>query len=236
MAQKQTKANKEISFSEMRKEWWEISRTESKARTFLLIWLIIYGISYAIWIVFWILWWILWIYDSIIFDEFMRILWYVIEILSTLWIISISLDFINWIYAKVNDYFKAYTWDRIRKYFLWTILVSAITAVWFVFLIIPWMIAAVRLKFAIFSIIDKWLDPVEAIKYSRNITKWHFREIVWFDLYFLFFNFLWLLCIFIWLIRTIPMAQLATARYYRLLSEIYEENKPKENKTEEKKK
>jgi len=225
MTKEEIKTTKEISYSEMRKEWRKISRTNGKAWTFFLVWLIIYAISYAIWFTCGISAWIFWFSDSIIFDQFMNILWYTVEILSALWIISISLNIINWANSKVNDYFKSYTRDRIWKFFLWTLLVSALIVVWFMCLIIPWIIVAVRLKFTVFSIIDKWLDPVEAIKYSRTITKWHFREIVWFDLYFFLFNILWMLCLLIWLIWTIPMYQLATARYYKLLSENNEEKK-----------
>ncbi len=221
MTEGQEKATKAISFPEMRKEWRRISRTNGKARTFLLIEIIIYAIFCVIWFSFWIIAWITWLSENIIFDQFMNILWYAIEILSTLWIISIGLELINWINAEIKDYFKAYTRDRIRKYLLWTILLSAIISLWIVCLIIPWIIAAVRLKFTLYAVIDKWLDPVEAIKYSRNITKWHFREIIWFDLYLLFFNILWMLCIFIGLIWTIPMTQLATTKYYKILSESY---------------
>ena len=143
MTEGQAKATKAISFSEMRKEWRRISRTNGKARTFLLIEIIIYAIFCVIWFSFWIIAWITWLSENIIFDQFMNILWYAIEILSTLWIISIGLELINWINAEIKDYFKAYTRDRIRKYLLWTILLSAIISLWIVCLIIPWIIKIV---------------------------------------------------------------------------------------------
>lgn len=210
----------------MRKEWRKISRWKSKARTFLLITLIIYWISFILWIIDGIVCDILWIeWDSIIPNLVTNILW----IIFSIWILSFTLDLINWIDAKVKNFWAGITRDRTRKWVLWAILTWILVVLWFLALIIPGIIVSVRLTFVLYAVIDKWLDPTEAIKYSWNITKWHFREIIWFNFYFLFFNILWMLCLIIWLIRTWPMTQLATARYYKLLSEIYEENKIKKD-------
>ncbi len=212
----------------MRKEWRKISRTNGKAGTFLLISLIVFLIYFGIWILDNVLCEILWIeWDNLIPNFITNIL----SIIFSIWILSFTIDLINWIDAKVKNFWDWMTRDRIRKGVLWAILTSIFIILWFLILIIPWIIVSVRLTFVLYAVIDKWLDPIEAIKYSRNITKWHFREIVWFNLYFLFFNIIGMLCLLIWLIRTWPMTQLATARYYKLLSEIYEENKPKEEKS-----
>ena len=227
MTRKETKTNKKISFSEMRKEWRRISRKDGKARTFLVISLIIFIIFLGIWIIDSILGEMLWTDGEPIIPNF------VINIISTImsiWTLAFTLDLINWIDAKIKNFWNGMTRDRIWKGILCSILTTIFIIVWLILLIIPWIIVSVRLKFALYAIIDKWLDPIEAIKYSWNITKWHFREIIWFEFYFLFFNIIWMLCLIVWLIRTWPMAQLATARYYKLLSEIYEEKEIKTNK------
>lgn len=232
MTKKETKTTKEISFSEMRKEWWKLSRTQGKAGTFLLITLLIYLIFFGIWIVDGILCEIFWIeWESIIPDFIVDI----ISIIFSIWFLAFTLDIINWIDARIKNFWEGMTWDRIWKGVLCSFLQSIFIILWILCLIIPGIFVSVRLIFALYAVIDKWLDPVEAIKYSWNITKWHFREIIWFEFYFLFFNILWMLCFIVWLIRTWPMTQLATARYYKLLSEIYEENNPKENNPKENK-
>jgi hypothetical protein len=215
---------KEIVYSELRKEWWRISWKESKAVTYLLIslviWLIYFGlgtIDFLFWKLTWLEW--EWILPGLVYD--------VIGFIFAFWFVAISLDFINWISVKFKNFWEHLTRDRIRKCVLCSFLVSIIIAVWFLLLIIPWIYFACRLKFVIYSIVEKWLDPIEAIEYSWNITKWHVWEIFWFDLYFFFFNLIWLLCLIVWLVRTVPMYQLATARYYKLLCEMYKKTGPK---------
>lgn len=215
-------STQEISFSEMRKEWWKISWTNGKAWTFLVIWLIIFGITFGIWLFDGLLCAMLWIeWDSLLPD----LVYNVISIIFSIWLIAFWFDLINWIDAKVKDYWNWLTRDRIWRGVLCSILSWVFIGLWILLFVIPWIIISVRLKFVIFAVIDKWLDPVEAIKYSREITKWHFREIIGFDFYFLFYNILWMLCLFIWLIRTWPMTQLAMTRYYKLLSETYDSQK-----------
>lgn len=233
MTQKQTKTNKEISFSEMRKEWWEISRTNGKAWTFLLISLIIFGIFFGIWVIDVLLGELIWTNKESVIPNFVT---NIISITLSIWTLAFTLDLINWIDAKIKNFWDGMTRDRIWKGVVASILSGLLILAWLVLFIIPGIIISVRLIFVLYAVIDKWLDPIQALEYSWKITKWHFREIIWFEFYFLFFNIVWMLCLIVWLIRTWPMTQLATARYYKLLSEIYEENKPKENKAEEKKK
>lgn len=233
MTQKQTKTNKEISFSEMRKEWWEISRTYGKAWTFLLISLIIFGIFFGIWVIDVLLGELIWTNGESVIPNFVT---NIISITLSIWTLAFTLDLINWIDAKIKNFWDGMTRDRIWKGVVASILSGLLILAWLVLFIIPGIIISVRLIFVLYAVIDKWLDPIQALEYSWKITKWHFREIIWFEFYFLFFNIVWMLCLIVWLIRTWPMTQLATARYYKLLSEIYEENKPKENKAEEKKK
>lgn len=218
----ETKENKNeaklISFSDMRKEWWKISWTYQKGPYFFLIGLMICGIFRWIWILDGIISYALWV-DTLVPGLLINILW----IIFSIWVIAYTFDLINWIDAKIKNFWKWMTWDRIRSGVLWSILSWILIFIWFILLIIPWIIVSVRLIFVLYAIIDKLMDPIEAIKYSWKITKWHFREIVWFELYFMLYNFIGMLCLWVWLIRTWPMTQLATVRYYKLLSEAYDQ-------------
>jgi len=140
------------------------------------------------------------------------------------WLLWFSFNIAKWLAQKVDDFFHEINWNRIWKYFVWWLLYWLVVLGWFILLIIPWIIFSVRFQFFMYAIIDKWLWPVDALKYSWRITKWRFWEIVWIDLYFWLINILWMLCLIIWLIWTTAMTNLATARYYRLISNIYDKN------------
>ena len=219
-----------IVFSEIRKEWWNISRKYGRALQYLIIYLIISGIYLWLWLLDYALCYILWIqWDTLIPDLFTKILW----IIFSIWLLWFTFDLIKWVDAKIKNFWKAMNRDTIWRWVLWMILYGTFVALWCILFIIPWIIVAVRLKFTLYAVLDKWMDPTEAIKYSWNITKWHFREIVRFDIYLSFFNIIWMLCLIVWLVWTVPMTQLAMARYYLSLSEMYE-SAPKENKVKNK--
>ena len=208
----------------MRKEGWKISWTYQKGPYYLLIWLLICWIFLLIWLLDGIISIALWV-DSLVPSLVTNIL----SIIFSIWVLAYTFDLLNWIDAKIKNFWKWMTRNRIRSGVLWSILTCIFIWIWFILLIIPWIIVSVRLLFVLYAIVDKWLDPIEAIQYSWNITKWHFREIIWFELYFLFYNLIGILCLWIWLIRTWAMTQLATARYYKTLSELYD-NSIKVNK------
>lgn len=136
-------------------------------------------------------------------------------------VLGFSLHIAKWIMQRIGDFFHEITWNRIWKIFLWNIVMKLIVILWLFLLIIPWIFFAVRLNFLMYAVVDKWYWPIDALVYSRNITKWHFWEIVLFDFYFFAINILWMLCIIVGLIWTIPMTSIATAKYYHILSELY---------------
>jgi len=161
-----------------------------------------------------------------------------------IWLLWFSINVAKWLVQKVWNFFREITWDRIWKIFcvsivIWIIVIlccipfimSVIPESWinnlvllilWVILILFAMFMGIKLNFAQYAVVDKWYGPKEALFYSRNITKWHFWEIVLFDCYFLAINILWMLCLLVGLIWTVPMTYTATAKYYLMLSELYE--------------
>jgi len=89
---------------------------------------------------------------------------------------------------------------------------------------ILWTIIWFRLFFSFISLVDQDLSPRNAIKRSWNITKGHYWNFLWFNIYFGFFNIIGCLCLFIGIIRTIPMQQIALVYYYYQISQLYDKN------------
>jgi len=231
------------------KNWsWNLAWKEKYAGKFLVIYLIIVWICAVMWVVdFWLsyfLWFNLWDWKSLnLFGNFA-------DLVLGIWLLWFSLNIANWLYQKVDNFFDEITWRRIWKLFLWTLimylvitvcllLLSAFGSLWkvafwitFWILIIISILFVVRFKFFVYAIIDKWYWPIAALQYSWNITKWHFWEIIWVDLYILLINILWLLCLVVGLIWTSAMTNIILAKYYRLLSNMYDESLVKVEKIE----
>ena len=220
------KSSSEISFFELRKEAWNIVWNQKKAGIFLLIWLVISLIFVAYYVL-----------NSFFFsslevmsDSFLVAVGKtILSIIFWIWFISFSLAFFQWISVNFSTYWKWISWSRVRKAVVGDMLFSICIFLGFLFFIVPWIILLVRLQFFLYAIVDKWFWPIKALKWSWSITKGHFWEIMVFHLYFCFFNILWFLCLLVWLVRTVPMTMLATAKYYLLLSEQYEKKQELDN-------
>lgn len=207
-----------VYYGGFRKWSWNLARKQWYALKYLVIWLI----SWAIWLVAGFL--DMWLSSLLWMDEEESISLFqgIASFILWIWLLWFSLNIARWLFQKVDNFFREITWDRIRKVGIWNLLYGFIV-IWGLFLlIIPWIIFWTRFSFMIYAIIDKWLWPIEALKYSWRMTKWYFWEIVWFWIYFGLINFLWVLCAIIGVIWTSAMTNMAIARYYRLLSNLYE--------------
>lgn len=207
-------------FKAFKKRSWNLSWNNKYGWKFFVISLIIW----SLWMVasFFDVWLsaLIWIEDgmplNIIRGLVSAVLW--------VWLIWFSFNVAKWLFQKIDDFFHEITWNRVRKTLVWGLLFGLIVLGGTFLLLIPWIIFSVRFQFFVFAVVDKWLWPVDALKYSWRITKWRFWEIVWFDCYFLLWNMVWMLCLLVGLIWTSAMTNLATARYYRLISNVYDNN------------
>jgi len=219
------------------KNWaWNLTWREKYAGKFFVIYLIMLWIGIVMWIIDFLLSYFLWfnLWDWEPLGLFVN----VADLILGIWMLWFSLNIANWLYQKVDDFFGEITWRRIWKLLLWTLLIYLVVTVcllllsafwsfwiiafWITFwiLIIFSIFVVIRFKFFVYAIIDKWYWPIKALKYSWEITKWHFWEIIWVDLYILLINILWLLCLVVGLIWTSAMSNIILARYYRLLSNM----------------
>lgn len=201
------------------KNWsWNLARRQWYMWKYFVIWLITWAFSMiASFFDSWLsalIWMQEWTSLNIFNNIVSTILW--------VWLLWFSFNIAKWLAQKVDNLFHEITWDRIWKTFVWSLLFALIMLGGLLLLIIPWIIFSTRFSFFAYAIVDKWYWPVDALKYSWRITKWHFWEIVWFWLYFCLINMLWFLCLIIGILWTSAMTNMAMARYYRLLSNIYD--------------
>jgi len=98
-------------------------------------------------------------------------------------------------------------------------------AVW---LMVFWIIAAIRFKFWDLFVIDKWYNPVHALKASWKITKDNWRELYVLSGYQTLINIPWALALLVGLFATIPTAFLADVDWYLSLLKEIEKSIPEE--------
>jgi hypothetical protein len=89
-----------------------------------------------------------------------------------------------------------------------------------VLLIIPGIIAAVLLMFAQLAVVDKNLNPVEALKESYALAKPHLWQLVLFSFAILVLNVVGLLALVIGLLVTVPVSVIAVAHVYKKLVKL----------------
>lgn len=201
------------------KNWsWNLARRQWYMWKYFVIWLITWAFSmiasfFDSWLSA-----LIWMQEWTSLNIFNNI----VSIILWVWLLWFSFNIAKWLAQKVDNLFHEITWDRIWKSFVWSLLFALIMLGGLLLLVIPWIIFSTRFSFFAYAIVDKWYWPVDALKYSWRITKWHFWEIVWFWLYFCLINMLWLLCLIIGILWTSAMTNMAMARYYRLLSNIYD--------------
>ena len=99
-----------------------------------------------------------------------------------------------------------------------SLLVMIIVVVGMILLVIPGIIAAIALSFATFSVVDKSLGPIAAIKESYRVTKGHWGALFLFFLVVVGINILGMILLLVGLLVSTPVSMLATVFVYRKLS------------------
>lgn len=113
------------------------------------------------------------------------------------------------LFEKINYFFHF-----LVTYVLYILIVIG----WTILFIVPWIYRGVRFSFYQYLIIEEGYTPIKALKESRKITKGKFRDVFAYTLVLGLINLLWMLCLFIGLLWTIPMTMIAQAKMYKALS------------------
>ncbi len=141
----------------------------------------------------------------------------VLAIIFTFGMIKIFLHFVHEKAHKLSDLWD-HKWVRVGRWIVTKFLAGILIAIGFVLLIIPGIYVAARLYLAEYFVVDQNMNAIEAISASREITKWHVREIIGIWLLTLGITILGVIPAFIGLLWTVPTVKLAQATLYKKLT------------------
>lgn len=134
--------------------------------------------------------------------------------------IRISLNFVDGILSKYEILFSGIS--LFLKYLAAIIIYMVLVAVGLILLVVPGIIVGIRLMFFGALIVDKGMNPVEALKKSFEMTKGKTWDLFLFTLSILGINILGLICIGVGLLVTLPMTSIATMDVYRKIQKSSE--------------
>lgn len=101
------------------------------------------------------------------------------------------------------------------RYILGQIVVGLIVVAGLVLLIVPGVIAALGLMLTPYLIVDKGMQPIDALKESWRVTKGHRMQLFLFVLSLIGINVLGLLALVVGLLVSVPVSMLAVVHVYR---------------------
>jgi uncharacterized membrane protein len=150
---------------------------------------------------------------------FLTIAAWIIQVIIKMGTIKITLDVFDKEEAKLNTLFSDI--HLLWKFILGSIVYGLIVFGGFILLIVPGIIWAIKYQFFAYLIIDKKLEPLEAIKKSGEITSGNKGFLFLLGLLFVLINIAGAICFFIGLFATIPTTMMAMTYVYRkLMGEI----------------
>ncbi len=137
----------------------------------------------------------------------------------TLWYKNLSLHIVrDASKARFTDVFVGF---KKTLNFLWAyILVYLIIIIWLLLLIVPWIIFWLKLRMVPYLILDKNVGPIKAIKMSWKMTTWFLGDIFVLNILVGLINVLWILVVFVWLLRTLPLFMIANAYLYKKITAL----------------
>lgn len=152
---------------------------------------------------------------------------WLIQILVKIGVIRVTLDIFDKGEARINSLFSGA--DLLVKFILASFLYFLIVLAGFILLIVPGIIWAIKYQFYAYLIVDKGLNPTEAIKKSGEITAGNKGKLFWLMILFILINIAGAICLLVGLLATIPTTMVAMAYVYRKLlgeSEVPEQPQP----------
>jgi len=138
---------------------------------------------------------------------------YIATFWLSLWFKNLSLNIVNDVKIKVSDIFVSF--KKFIKYLWAYLLVFIIVGVWIILFVVPWIIFGLKLSMVPYLILDKNMWPLAAIKKSWKMTKWFLSDLLGLNILCGLINILWLLALFVWLLRTLPLFMIANAYIYK---------------------
>lgn len=140
---------------------------------------------------------------------------WILQVISVMGLIKISLKFCDGQKPEFKDLFLAY--PLFFKYLFASILFGLIVSAGIILLILPGIIWAIQFSFFRYFIVDKELGAIESLKRSSAITKGSKWDLFIFTLLVGIINIFGAFVSFVGLFLTVPLTLVATAYIYRKL-------------------
>ncbi len=147
---------------------------------------------------------------------FTVILGWVINIVLGIGLIKIALGFCDEQRPVLGTLFDA--WDCFWRYLGAAVLYFLIVLGGFILLIVPGVVLSIKFGLCFYFVVDKGLDPIDALKASSRTTmgvKW---QLFGFGILCFLINLLGLLCLLVGMFATLPTVMVANALVYRQLT------------------
>lgn len=144
------------------------------------------------------------------------ILGWLVQMVTSIGIIVISLKFVDGKKPVVEDVYKHY--NLLLNYFLGSLLYGAVVIAGLILLIVPGIIWGIKYQYTTYLIVDKKMSPLDAFKKSGQITKKVKLKLFYLGLIFIGITILGMLLFGIGLVVAWPIVSLAGAYVYRKLS------------------
>lgn len=147
-----------------------------------------------------------------------QILTWIVSLITSMGAIKIALNLYDKQDVSFTDLFTNY-----QPFFRMLgagILISIICVIGFILLIIPGIIAAMRLQFAGFLVIDEGLGPIAAIKKSWAITRGSTGNLFLFWLLTILIVLLGVICLLVGVLVAAPITYLGLTHIYRQLNPV----------------
>ena len=141
---------------------------------------------------------------------------FAIGIFASISIIAVALEVYAGRTLSIKHFHSKY--HIVLEYLVATVLYGLMVIVGFILLVIPGVYLALKYQFYKFLIVDKEMQPIEALKESARMTKGHMWQLLWLFWLVLVINLLGLLALGVGLFLTVPTTLLAYTFVYKRLS------------------
>lgn len=139
-------------------------------------------------------------------------------IISNAFGIVATKNILNQYKGNALNYWQPFTINLFLKYFIMTVLIVFFIAVGFLLLVIPGIIVIVRLSQSWFLLIDKDIDPIDAMKRSWEMTKGNGWNIFLYFVACVLIIILGIICLIVGILVAMPVIWLASGYIYTFLS------------------
>jgi uncharacterized membrane protein len=143
---------------------------------------------------------------------------FVISILGGISILTAALDIYAGKKVAVEGLFSKYKF--ILQYLTASLLYLAVVFIGLVLLIVPGIYLMLRFQFYKFLVVDKGLEPIEALRESARVTRGHIWQLFGLFCISVVLNMLGLLALGVGLLVTVPITLLAYTYVYKKLSVV----------------